>query len=336
MASSLIPALTVTAPGVDAMPVPVTDREHGGLLRALAAVPDPRDPRGIRYPLAGLLSVAVCAVLAGASSFAAISDWLHDLDEQARTRLGFRGRIPAGTTVWRLLTRLDAGLLAQVLAGWLCARTPPPPARPRRYRTVIAVDGKCLRAARRPDGGQTHLLSALDTATGIVLAQVTIAAKSNEIPAFTPLLDAVAAVLGDLTGVIFVADALHTQIDHARQVAAREAHLLVQVKANQPTLHTQLKRLPWAHVPAGNRTRDRGHGRRETRTVKAITLATPGGISFPHAEQAIRITRTRIVAGRTSRETAYLTVSLPATNAQPADLQDWIRRAWHIETVSIT
>ncbi|MFG2043908.1 ISAs1 family transposase [Dactylosporangium sp. NPDC048998] len=331
MASSLIPALSVTAPAADSGPAPITDGERGGLLHALAAVPDPRDPRGIRYPLAGLLTVAVCAVLAGASSFAAISDWLHDLDEQARTRLGFH-RIPADTTMWRLLTRLDAELLAGVLAGWLRTRSrPATPQRPRRYRQVIAIDGKALRGAHRPDGGHVHLLSALDTATGIVLAQVTIAAKSNEIPACAPLLDAVATMLGDLTGVIFVADALHTQTAHATDVAARGAHLLIQVKANQPTLHTQLKRLPWAHVPAGDRTRDRGHGRRETRTVKALTLHTPGGISFPHAEQAIRITRTRIVAGRTSRETAYLTVSLPAADAQPADLQDWIRRAWHIE-----
>ncbi|MEU0553749.1 ISAs1 family transposase [Dactylosporangium sp. NPDC006015] len=331
MASSLIPALTVTAPGGDFAPDPVTDREHGGLLHALAAVPDPRDSRGIRYPLVSLLTVAVCAVLAGASSFAAISDWLHDLDEHARARLGFDRRLPAGTTVWRLLTRLDAGLLAQALAGWLRIRTRPTPHRPRRYRTVIAVDGKTLRGARRPDGGQVHLLTALDTSTGIVLAQVTIEAKSNEIPAFAPLLDAVQAVHGDPGGVVFVADALHTQTRHGTEVATRGAHLLVQVKANQPTLHAQLKRLPWAQVPAGDRTRDHGHGRRETRTVKAITLHTPGGIAFPHAEQAVRITRTRITAGRTSRETAYLTVSLPAADAQPAELQDWIRRHWHIE-----
>ncbi|KUL39153.1 hypothetical protein ADL15_10095 [Actinoplanes awajinensis subsp. mycoplanecinus] len=47
--------------------------------------------------------------------------------------------------------------------------------------------------------------------------------------------------------------------------------------------------------------------------------------------QAVRITRTRIVAGRTSRETAYLTVSLPAGHATTRDLQTWIRRHWHIE-----
>jgi predicted transposase YbfD/YdcC len=329
MASSLIPALTVTAPTGYITTTPVTNGEQGGLVLALAAVPDPRDPRGVRYPLTALLAVAVCAVLAGASSFAAITDWLHDLDEQMQARLGFTRGIPAGTTVWRLLTRLDPCLLTAVLADWLRTRTPQTP-RPRRYRMVIAVDGKTLRGSR-VDSRQVHLLSALDTSTGIVLAQVTIDAKSNEIPAFAPLLDAVQAVLGTLTGVLFTADALHTQTGHADEIARRGAHLLVQVKANQPTLFKQLKRLPWAQIPVGNRTRDRGHGRRETRTVKAVTLATPGGISFPHAEQAVRITRTRITAGRTSREAAYLTVSLPAGHALPVDLQTWIRRHWHIE-----
>ncbi|WP_345129112.1 ISAs1 family transposase [Dactylosporangium darangshiense] len=234
-----------------------------------------------------------------------------------------------------MLTRLDAALLATVLAGWLRSRTRLAAARrPPRYRTVIAVDGKTLRAARQPDGSQIHLLSALDTSTGIVLAQVTIAAKSNEIPAFAPLLDAVETVLGSLNDILFVADALHTQTSHANEIAARGAHLLVQVKRNQPTLYGQLKTLPWPQIPAGDRTRDRGHGRRETRTVKAVTLHTPGGIAFPHAQQAVRVTRTRTTtSGKTSRETAYLTVSLPAIHAQPTDLQDWIRRHWHIENM---
>jgi predicted transposase YbfD/YdcC len=331
MASSLIPALAVAAPTINTPAVPVTDGEHPGLLHALTAIPDPRDPRGVRYPLTALLAVAVCAVMAGASSFAAITDWLHDLDEPAQDRLGFTHGVPVGSTVWRLLTRLDDSLLSSTLAGWLRTRTPPAVTRPKRCRTVIAVDGKTLRGARRSDGRQVHLLSALDTSTGVVLAQVTVDAKSNEIPAFKPLLDAVEQVLGSLAGVLFIADALHTQTGHADEVTARRAHLMVQVKANQPTLFKQLKRLPWAQIPAGDRTRDRGHGRRETRTVKAVTVRTPGGIGFPHAEQAVRITRTRIVAGKTSRETAYLTVSLPAGVAPPRDLQTWIRRHWHIE-----
>lgn len=163
------------------------------------------------------------------------------------------------------------------------------------------------------------------------MAQVTIDTKSNEIPAFAPLLDAVEAVLGSLTGVLFVADALHAQTGHAHEVAVRGGHLAIQVKGNQPTLFDQLKRLPWPQIPVGDRRRDTGHGRRETRTLKAVTLATPSKIAFPHAQQAVRITRTRTISGKTSRETAYLAISLSAADAQPVELQDWIRREWLIE-----
>ncbi|MGX6606155.1 transposase [Micromonosporaceae bacterium Da 78-11] len=81
-----------------------------------------------------------------------------------------------------------------------------------------------------------------------MLAQVTVATKSNEITSFAPLLDAVERVLGSLAGVLFIADALHTQTGHADEVSRRQAHLLVQVKGNQPTLFKQLKRLPWAQI----------------------------------------------------------------------------------------
>lgn len=333
MSACPIPVLSAVTTPAGTPARPVTEGEHAGLLHALSAVPDPRSPRGLRYPLAGLLTVAVCAVAAGASSFTAIADWLHDLDDVARARLGFIRGVPATSTMWRLLTRLDADLLARVLAGWLLTRTRPAEPRRSRYRQVIAIDGKTMRAARRGDGGQVHLLSALDTSTGIVLAQVTVAAKSNEIPAFAPLLDAVEQILGSLRGLLFVADALHTQTGHANEIAGRGAHLLIPVKGNRPTLFAQLKTLPWAQIPVGDQSRDRGHGRRETRTVKAVTVSIPGGILFPHAHQAVRITRTRTIAatGKTSRETAYLTISLPATAAPPADLQDWIRQEWLIE-----
>jgi predicted transposase YbfD/YdcC len=155
--------------------------------------------------------------------------------------------------------------------------------------------------------------------------------NSTEIPAFTPLLDLVAAQLGSLEGIVFVAHALHAQTAHAREVASRGAYLMVAVKANQPSLFAQLKGLPWAEVPVGDRHTDTGHGRRETRTVKTLTVATPSDLGFPHAEQAVRITRTRTVQGKTTREMAYLTVSLPAEDAQPVDLGTWARSEWHIE-----
>jgi len=199
----------------------------------------------------------------------------------------------------------------------------------RRWRLVIAVDGKVERGARLCDGRQVHLLSAYDTAAGIVLAQVPAAARSNEIPAFAPLPDRVCDHRGSPPGVLVVADAPHAQTDHAEQVAARGGHLMVPVKGNQPTLFTRLQALPRAQIPVGDRRRDAGHRRAETRTVKAVTVATPGGPAFPRAQQAVRSTRT--MKTKTTRETAYLVVSLPGRAAPPAGLQDWTRREWHIE-----
>jgi predicted transposase YbfD/YdcC len=331
MSSSPSEILLPNRPADAPAPAAVADGEHPSLFVALAAVPDPRDARGRRYPLVSMLAVAVCAVLAGACTFAAIADWARDLDRAAWVRLGFTERLPAATTVWRLLIRIDAEVLSVVLAGWLRARVAPVVIAGRRWRLVIAIDGKVERGARLPDGRQVHLLSAYDTAAGIVLAQVQIAAKSNEIPAFAPLVEKVAAQLGSLEGVLFVADALHAQTGHAERVAARGGHLMVSVKGNQPSLFAQLKALPWPQVPVGQRRSERGHGRRETRTVKALTVATPGGLGFPHAQQAVRIARTRTIKAKTTREMAYLVVSLPAEDAQPADLGTWARSEWHIE-----
>jgi hypothetical protein len=301
-----------TAPPVDIADRGVEEDNRSDLLVALSAVPDPRDPRGVRYPLTSLLAVAVCAVLAGATTFAAIADWACDLDPPARQRLGFTQAIPVGTTVWRLLIRLDAPTLQAVLTGWLRTRaTPAASSPPRDARTVIAVDGKVVRGARLADGRQVHLLAAYDTGTGLVLAQVQIEAKSNEIPAFSPLLDQIQASIGSLAGAVIVADALHTQTAHALDLAARGAHLMVTVKANQPSLLRQLRTLPWPQISVGHRTREKGHGRRETRTLKAVTVATPGGLGFPHAAQAVRITRTRIIDGKTTRETALSRAKTP-------------------------
>jgi hypothetical protein len=329
MSSSPTEILLPHRPADAPSPAAVAEGEHPSLLIALAAVPDPRDARGRRYPLVSMFAVAVCAVLAGACTFAAIGDWVRDLDRAVWARLGFTDQVPAATTVWRLLVRIDAEVLSVVLAGWLRGRIGPVVLAGRRWRLVIAIDGKVERGARLPDGRQVHLLSAYDTCAGIVLAQVQIEAKSNEIPAFAPLVDKVAAQWGSLEGVLFVADALHAQSGHAERVAAGGGHLMVSVKGNRPRLFAQLKALPWGQVPVGDRRGERGHGRRETRTVKAVTVGTPDGLGFPHARQAVRITRTRTIKAKTTREMAYLVVSLPAEHAQPADLGSWARQEAH-------
>ena len=105
------------------------------------------------------------------------------------------------------------------------------------------------------------------------------------------------------------------------------------MKKNQPGLHAQLRNLPWRHIPAGHRQRDRGHGREEQRTLKATTVTA--GLAFPHAAQALRVTRrTRPLTSRRWRTvTVYAITSLTVIQATPAQLAGWIRGHWQIEAL---
>lgn len=328
MTSCPIQDLSDTLTRDDALLPALTDGDHRGLLEVLTEVPDPRDPRGVRYRSASLLGIAVCAVLAGAVTFAAVADWLDDLTDTDLAVFALPGRRPAATTLWRLLVRVDSVALSRVLATWLLSSSPPA------VPGMVGVDGKTIRGTATADGTGVHLLSAYDTATGVTLAQIPLQHKGGEIAQVKPLVDQIEAVVGSVRGILFVADALHAHAAHARDLTARGAGLLVQVKANQRRLFTQLRALPWPQVPVGHRTRDTGHGRRETRTLKAVTVTTPGGLGFPHAAQAVQITRTRIIDSHQTRETAYLIVTLPAERAHPANLIDWARLEWMIENRS--
>jgi predicted transposase YbfD/YdcC len=150
----------------------------------------------------------------------------------------------------------------------------------------------------------------------------------EEVPAFAPLLAPL-----DLAGAVVTADALQTHPEAAEfLVGDKRAHYLFVVKANQPTLLARCQRLPWHRVPVLDRTRDRGHGRIELRTLKAVTV---GRFGFPHAAQVIQVTRrTRDLHASTRRwqtVTIYAVTSLTFAQASPARLADLVRGHWTIE-----
>jgi predicted transposase YbfD/YdcC len=323
---------TTTEPGA------VSDRDRRTLADVLATVPDPRRRRGVRHPFTPLLAATVCAMLAGSRSVAAIAEWIADLSATARADLGLTGPVPAGTTLWRLLTALDPTALQDALGAWLRARLTWSPNRSvrrrRRGRRVLAVDGKAMRATLR-GLNPIHLLAVLDHATSIVLAQVNVDVKTNEIPCLKTVLDQIA----DLKDVLITVDALHCQTGHITYLRGRGAHLLVCVKGNQPSLLKRLKALPWKQVPVGHASTDRAHGRIEERTLKVVTVTEQaGGLGWPDAAQAIQITRrTKRITPKPGKknewrtETVYAIVTLPAEQATPTELATWIRNHWFIE-----
>ena len=126
---------------------------------------------------------------------------------------------------------------------------------------------------------------------------------------------------------------MHTQHAHADWLVThkRAAYVLI-VTANQPALYHQLTTLPWREVPVADHTRDRGHGRVETRRLQVTTIA---GLDFPHATQALRITRRvrPLHQLRWRTVTVHAVTSLTAAQASPARLADYARGHWGIEAL---
>lgn len=319
--SSLISSLS------QAPPVTVS-QTAAGLPAALACLPDPRARRGVRHQLAVVVSAAVCAVVAGYRSYTAIAEWVADVPASTVAALGMDpDRRPSEAMIRRLLQALDPDLLTTAVSGWLTGRLAATRSSAS-TRRAIAVDGKTLRGSGSGDTPARHVLAAFDQATGVVLASTDVDGKTNEITRLEPLLDQ----LGDLRETVVTLDALHCQRDHATYLAQRGAHWIVTVKGNQPSLHAQVAALPWRAVPQATRDDGRGHGRREIRTLKMLTVAT--GIGFPHAAQALQIRRRRRRLDQPKRfttETVYAITSLRVHQASPAQLAAWIRGHWSIE-----
>ena len=242
--------------------IPDIPTAPAALVATLKAVPDPRKPRGLRHGLAGILAIAVCAVIAGARSFVAIAEWAAaatPATPATRARLGVTGEFPSESTIRRTINKINADGLGMSSSGaWTALRA----STPEGFR-VIAVDGKSVRGSATASGRCRHLLSALTlTHTGgMVLGQLDVALKTNEIPMFSKLLDNI-----ELLGTLVTADALHCERDHAKYlVEQRGAHYLLTVKGKQPTLRKPLAALPWGDVPTTHTQHDRGpRPRRET------------------------------------------------------------------------
>ena len=333
-----------------------------GVWQRLEAVADPRSRQGRIYPLPCLVAVAVCALTAaGHDHLSSLGQWVARASQEDLARLrvpadpltGVRP-VPDESTVRRLLARIDPRVLARALLG------PRPRTRSRRVsggpsrgtradrtrraaaqgagrgvaagagrgragRPAVAVDGKTSRGARRRDGTRVHLLGVVDHDGGHLVDHVEVDVKSNETTAFQPLLTGL-----DLTGVTVTFDAMHSvRANLDWLVGTKGAHYLAVIKKNQPTLYAQLRALPWADVPTGDLTRDHGHGRDETRTLKVATVT---GLDFPRARQAVKITRWRKQKGRpASRETVYAVTDHTADHTGPTDLARLARQHWHIE-----
>lgn len=296
-----------------------------GLWQALEVVTDPRDPRGVRYPLPLLLILALLAATAGAKTFLETAEHAADLPAWLLTELGacsWAGT-PSGWTFSRVLGRVDHDELDQAFSGWT--------AQGAESAETVAVDGKTMRAAitGQADMPQTQVVAAMNS-RGEVVGQTAVDA-GDENAAARDLITRLGRKA--LEGAVITADAKHTSTAFIAEVAGAGAFWLLPVKGNRPATCQRLTTLPWNNARLDTHDRTRGHGRAETRSLKVLTLDDNLRSELLGARQAVRIHRWRRLKGkRASIETVHYLTNLPPTDTTPDDLARLIRGHWGIET----
>jgi len=316
----------------ESVPCRWDDAEIARLRGFLRTVDDLRGRQGRVYPLEYLLALPLIAGMAGDGELDSAAEWATTAPGELLTRLGVpldrdgKPRRPDAGTIRRGLAGCDQGQYDDALCAWQAAR-----ARALRpgMRKHLRIDGKAVRGAA-PRGGRAPMLLSGIWDDGTTAAQLPVdVKKTNEIPVFRDLLKKVP----DLAGAVISADEMHTQRGHARDIHAAGAFYVFTLGGNQPRLSGAADALPWESVAGQAWTVDRGHGRIDVRTIKALPPTPEIRELFPHVEQVCLVERYSYgTDGELLSAVAVLGItSLPADKAGAADLLAYLRGHWSIE-----
>jgi hypothetical protein len=202
-------------------------RQSTSITAHFATLPDPRVAGTTRHELLDILTIALCAVICGADSFVGMVTFAEAKEAWLRTFLALPGGMPCHDTFGRVFAARDPEAFQACFLAWMRAVVPST------GDQVVAIDGKTLRGAHDRGAGQRalHMVSAWASDSRLVLGQVAVAEKSNEITAIPALLRVL-----DLTGATVTIDAMGCQTAIAAQIVTQGADYVLAVKKNHPTL----------------------------------------------------------------------------------------------------
>ncbi len=305
------------------------------VLRLARAVTDPRRHNRL-HPLPEMIVMAVVAILCGADGWDDVADFCRVRKRWFKQLLALPRGIPSHDTFGRVFARLDPLQLEELLRQWMNALNIASGGK------LIAIDGKRLRRSFEhawDTSGMAHVVSAFASENRMVLANLGVLDKENEITAIPKLLAMI-----DLRGSTVTIDAIGCQREIARQIRDAKGHYVLQLKDNQPTLHAKVKNLlDEAILDRMNGWRgsrfddvDAGHGRVETRRVWVTSEVKHLGSDllalWPSVKAIAAVERVREVIGKTpttSVERHYYILSDNRCDAERAGAI--IRGHWSIE-----
>ena len=287
---------------------------------------DPRQQGKVTYPLDEVLLLCLLGVLAGAEAFTEIA--LFGVKKLAFLRRfrPFKDGTPDHGHLSDILAVLDADQFQRCFVAWVAALTGVPAG-------VIAIDGKTVRRSKSGGKAAIHMVSAFAARQRLVLGQVKVAEKSNEIIAIPKLLEMPA-----IEGAIITIDAMGCQRDIAQKVIDKKADYVLALKGNQSGLRedvelfaTEQKAKGFADTTVSRDTTiDGDHGRIETRTTTVIHDV--GWLQERHAwpglKAVVMVESSREISGKTETETRFYITSLIMVAAL---LGPVVRSHWAIE-----
>ena len=303
------------------------------LLDHFSAVDDPREAWRIAHPLPEVLLLIVCASIASCDDFDDIAAWGENHLPFLRRFLPYHHGIPGARWLNILMKRIDPELFSDCFMSWASDLRPDAPG-------LIALDGKTSRRSHDRAAGKSalHLVSAFATLERLVLGQEAVEAKSNEITAIPALLERLAAS-GALADALVTIDAIACNPSIAQTIVDHKADYLLAVKANQPSLLSEMERFfDDADEAAVDRHTDvdKGHGRIEERRCLVSAAIDwmdgerrfPGEYRFPKlAAIAMIETKAETKAGTRTERRFYITSRAMTAKV----LGEAVRAHWQIE-----
>jgi len=306
----------------------------GGMLRHLDTIEDPRE-HNVTYTLPQLLACTLMAVLCRCDDYEEIAGWVALRHGWLVQVLGMpEGRTPCRKTFERLFRRLEPKALTRCFVELTQRLAEASGGR------LIAIDGKTLRGSfdRAHRDLSIHLVHAWDRGNGLMLGQVAVDQKSNEITAVPALLE-----LLDVRGAVVSLDAMHCQTQTAKSIRQAQADYLLAVKKNQKSLYEDLKLFfddaleqGDTHVLTHTMQPDNGHGRLDERTVWASHEV--GWLCRRHPDwQGLRAIvcvqsrRTDFATGKVGCERRFYLTSLDPQEVGIQRLGDLVRGHWSVQ-----
>ena len=289
----------------------MSPRPAATIIEHFASVTEPRRYNK-RHQLIDIIVIAICAVVSGADDWPAVEEFGKDRQEWFARFLELRHGIPCSDTFRRVFAALDAEEFQSCFTNWIKGV----------YKVtqgqLLAVDGKTLRRSHDKTIGKDaiHMVSVWASKNSLVLGQVKVDDKSNEITAIPQLLD-----LLDIAGCIVTIDAIGCQKTIAQKIIAQGADYVFALKDNQGNLHNDVQELfddteATEFADDGyHKTVEKSHGRIEIR--ECWTISGPDYLAYlrnlsdwPHLRTIVKVKRERRLNNKIETETKYYISSL--------------------------